>query len=267
MTADADLARLVETDYLAYVETYAATDGVDLEDLDGVRIRRSAIDDDYLNGVFGTRLDGRGVDDAIGRVIDRLGQGGRAFHWTIWPSDTPSDLSDRLATAGFEDLGTDPLMVFELAGLIESEPPPTGLSVAEAASEADLDAVADFAIRSMGWDGDPGTPNPFASTFVRLARERPPRLRLFAGRLDADVVAVAALFSGSGVAGIYAVATDAAVRGRGFGRALTLAAMRAGRDAGLRTAVLMASELGRPVYRRIGFREVGLVHFLRWPGA
>jgi ribosomal protein S18 acetylase RimI-like enzyme len=68
------------------------------------------------------------------------------------------------------------------------------------------------------------------------------------------------------VAGIYAVATDEPMRGRGYGRALTLAAMHAGREMGLDTAVLMASELGQPVYRRIGFREVGTVRFFRWPG-
>lgn len=269
MADDAALARLPEIDYLTYVETYADTPGVTVERLDGVRIRRSAIDDDYLNAVFGTRLGDVGPDGIAARirgVVEQLGHDGRAFHWTIWPSDTPPDLAGHLVRAGFEDVGSDPLMVFDLPALGDPEPPPAGLEIREAIAGDDRLAVADFAVRSVGWDGDPGAPNPFASTFVRLAEEHPPRLRLFGGRVDGELVTVAALFTGSGVAGIYAVATDEAMRGRGYGRALTLAALQAGRAAGFRTAVLMASELGQPVYRRIGFRSVGRVSFLRWTG-
>ena len=42
--------------------------------------------------------------------------------------------------------------------------------------------------------------------------------------------------------------------------------MRAGRELGHDTAVLLSSDLGLPVYRRLGFREVATVRFLRWPG-
>jgi hypothetical protein len=46
------------------------------------------------------------------------------------------------------------------------------------------------------------------------------------------------------------------VRGRGIGRAVTLAALRAGRGLGYRVAILGSSPLGFPVYTRIGFVEV-----------
>ena len=131
-------------------------------------------------------------------------------------------------------------------------------------SEWDVAAIAAFALGSLG-DVDPGV-TVFGETLARVANEPQPRLRLFGGWLDDELVASSGLFTGSGVAGLYAVATDEAHRGRGFGRALTAAAMAAGRDAGLDTAVLLASELGEPVYRRLGFRAVGEVRFLRWPG-
>ena len=199
------------------------------------------------------------------RSLD-LGRDGRPFTWTVWPSDTPPDLAARLVAAGFEDEGAGPVMARDLAdptGL--DEPPPVGLVVREATSESEVAAIAAFAL---------GSARRRRPRRDDLRRDAGARRQRGASRGCACSAAgwttrsspPAALFTGSGVAGIYAVATDEAHRGRGFGRALTVAAMAAGRDAGLDTTVLLASELGEPVYRRLGYRAVGEVRFLRWPG-
>jgi ribosomal protein S18 acetylase RimI-like enzyme len=53
------------------------------------------------------------------------------------------------------------------------------------------------------------------------------------------------------------VATLPEARNRGLGRAVTLAAMHAGAEAGATIAVLESSEMGLNVYRRLGFEEFG----------
>jgi predicted acetyltransferase len=68
-------------------------------------------------------------------------------------------------------------------------------------------------------------------------------------------VATATLVPSTGVAGIYNVATLPEARGQGIGAAMTATVLRAGRDLGCHTAILIASELGEPVYRRVGFEE------------
>ena len=143
--------------------------------------------------------------------------------------------------------------------------PPVGLVVEEANTPDRIAEIARFAVGSLG-DESPGG-STFAATLQRLATEEPPRLRLFGGWADHRLVSTSGLFTGAGVAGIIAVATHPDWRGRGFGRALTAAAIEAGRQAGFDTASLMASDMGQPVYRRLGFEEVGRVRFLRWPGA
>ena len=62
-----------------------------------------------------------------------------------------------------------------------------------------------------------------------------------------------------GVVGIYCIATHPDLRGRGLGAWVTAAPLRGFHDAGHRTAVLQASEMGAPVYRRLGFSEHGTI--------
>jgi predicted acetyltransferase len=63
---------------------------------------------------------------------------------------------------------------------------------------------------------------------------------------------------------ILNVTTIPEFRGRGFGRALTLAAMRAGAELGARIAVLQSTEMGHGVYRRLGFEPFGRYRRCVW---
>jgi ribosomal protein S18 acetylase RimI-like enzyme len=56
---------------------------------------------------------------------------------------------------------------------------------------------------------------------------------------------------------IVNVATIPDERGRGIGRAVTLAAMHLGAEAGARLAVLQSTEMGHGIYQRLGFEEYG----------
>ena len=56
--------------------------------------------------------------------------------------------------------------------------------------------------------------------------------------------------------GVYSIATIAPARRRGFGAAMTARVMADGLAAGCDVAALQASEMGRPIYERLGFRIV-----------
>ena len=86
-------------------------------------------------------------------------------------------------------------------------------------------------------------------------------LRHFVGWDGDRAVAGATLYLDelSGTAGIYHVDVLANARGRGFGKAVTTAALAAAQGHEYELAVLSASELGRPVYLRLGFQVVGNV--------
>lgn len=88
--------------------------------------------------------------------------------------------------------------------------------------------------------------------------------RGYVGYVGGQAVAASQLFMTGDVAGIYYVATRKEFRGRGSGEAMTWRAIQDGAEAGCDVAVLQASDMGRPIYERMGFRLVaGYKTFVR----
>ena len=56
--------------------------------------------------------------------------------------------------------------------------------------------------------------------------------------------------------GVYSIATIKSARRRGCGAAMTARVVADGMAAGCDLAALQASEMGRPIYERLGFRTV-----------
>jgi ribosomal protein S18 acetylase RimI-like enzyme len=84
-----------------------------------------------------------------------------------------------------------------------------------------------------------------------------PEAALLIGRVGDVAVSTAALITSGDTAGIHNVATRPDHRRRGYGAALTAAAIAEGRARGATHAVLQASPDGEPVYRRMGFVDLG----------
>ncbi|MCI0633603.1 MAG: GNAT family N-acetyltransferase [Actinobacteria bacterium] len=79
------------------------------------------------------------------------------------------------------------------------------------------------------------------------------RFRVWLGRVDGRPVTTATAYIGDGFVGIYAVATAAHARGKGYAEAVTWSATLCRPEL---PATLQASQMGRPVYERMGYRTV-----------
>ena len=101
-----------------------------------------------------------------------------------------------------------------------------------------------------------GMPLDMARTLLGPRVVGVPDFELYVGYADGAPVSTAALMLSHGVAGVYNVATLAAHRGHGYGEALTWHAVRRGMEQGAAFASLQASEMGAPIYARMGFETV-----------
>jgi hypothetical protein len=141
-----------------------------------------------------------------------------------------------------------PGMTLAVPGSIPAAP--KGLGVREVLSHDDLVAFREAAFRGFGF------PVAAAHVFLNERLLRLPHVRLYSGVVGGAVVATSMLVATGTVAGIYWVATEPEQRRRGYGEALTWAAVGGGRELGCAVASLQASNAGRPVYARMGFEHV-----------
>ena len=89
---------------------------------------------------------------------------------------------------------------------------------------------------------------------VEAARD--PNVALLVGYVDGKAVSTSRVSGHGEVADLMGVVTVPELRRRGYGTAMTWAAVRAAREMGCGVCVLTASEMGYPVYVKMGFVRV-----------
>jgi len=218
--------------------------------------------DTFRNVVLGAHFAPGAADERIAELVARYREAGTSFVWWVSPHDEPHDLGARLSRAGLLLEGTAPAMAADLADAPLDEPPPPDLEVVPVTNAATLDEFLEvIAADWLEWtDGEHTevqrrTLDAWRAQIPPKLADEPVPLR-WIGRVDGHVVATSRISIGAGVAGLYAISTLPAHRGRGYGRAMTIAALRAAASIGYRIGVLQASDLGYSVYRRLGFRDL-----------
>lgn len=248
-------ARAVEANFVATWQLVAAAWGGELHDEGGLTWHafHGPNDDPRATSVLRIALADDVADAAIDGLRGRLRARRQPAVWWTWRESQPADIGNRLRARGMEAWPAWPGMAMELDRL---PPPPVheDFSVRPVRSSrafADVLAVLD----PLGMRGI------FAGAFERLGdrdgwgEEQP--FQHFVGRAaDGTPVASASLCTAGDAAGLYAVAVAEGARRRGYGRAVSLAALQAGADAGHRFGVLQSSQMGFGVYRGIGLTLV-----------
>ena len=205
----------------------------------------------FCNGV-------RRIDDAVPgnavveAALEFFGARGRGF--SLWSRVLPVD-DDLLAaaeSAGIAVFGDAPQMICRQR--VEERELPVGVTIELLHDRDDVDHFARICGESYEVYGAPAEAT--ASHFNGPSALMGPNVRAVIARLDGTPVGAALVHSSHGVAGVYWVAVQEVVRGRGIAFAITQYVTNLGFDLGAANVQLQASTMGEPVYRRMGYEEM-----------
>jgi hypothetical protein len=131
-----------------------------------------------------------------------------------------------------------------------SEPSPPELELVPVSTPEEVYEFEAVSVRGFGGEDDKIEPGTFHPPTVLEDNA----MNMFIGRVGGRPVAAAMGYRTDSVVGVFGVTTVASARRRGYGAAVTRAAMLT--DTGL-PAILAPSKEGEELYRRLGFDDVG----------
>ncbi len=154
-----------------------------------------------------------------------------------------------LAPTG-EETSTTGMVAFPIDHAAIAEHASPELEIRRVTDAAGIDAHRQ--VVTAGFGSDPAVALGTACPDL-LAR---PECVVYVGYADGDPVVSGLTWRSGRTIGVYSIATIASARRRGYGAAMTARVVADGVVAGCDVASLQASEMGRPIYERLGFRTV-----------
>lgn len=206
-----------------------------------------------FNQVLRVSFSPEAADSAIDDLLARFAAGGAPFCWNVGESSQPPDLAARLEARSPTRSSTMPAMALDLTQSLAQPAAHDGFAIEPVRDTHSLDRWARAYTDGFGLpDGFSGV---LRDAYAKLGFDGDAPFRHYLGLLEGVPVACSTMFLACGVADLWHIGTLPEFRRRGFGAAMTLQPLYDAQALGQHLAVLYASEMGVPVYYRLGFRE------------
>jgi ribosomal protein S18 acetylase RimI-like enzyme len=245
-TQEAD--RLAAWILSAFKEVFIALDGGRVEDRNGCRqfVCRS-VPLPAFNSLWAIQHPAEAAVSGLAPAMAEVERMGLPFGVLLRSSRAP-ELEAEAQRLGLTAAERIPAMVMAADEL--RDPGARDIEITRVTGKADLDRT--LSVMEAGFEVPPGLLQALCCPAVAQV----PGVSIYLATVDGEPVSTATSWLGDGGIGIFNVATPPAMRGRGYGTAVTARAAAEGFMAGAELAWLQSSHLGESVYRRMGFRQV-----------
>ena len=198
----------------------------------------------FFNCAFLLPSSTRSTFERLTRALEFFADQGVPFVVRTRHAITP-DIAEAAREVGLTAGANMPIMALPTLGAVP--PPPDDLEIERVTDQAGLTAHTEVVAAAFSM------PLELARGLFTPATIADPDTEVFVARSGGEAVATSLVSVTGDMAGIYNVATIDRARRRGLGEALTWWAVQRGAAMGASSASLQASEMGRPVYERMGF--------------
>jgi GNAT superfamily N-acetyltransferase len=247
---DAELARLEHENMVTgLMAVFGTIDGAYVERADGVAVLMTGLPALLFNQII---IDGTDTKtDAISRLVGTGRTRGHPFvvNLRVGADDAHVPLMAELGLQPLSDVPWIPGMAMHPIRQ-ETSALPENHEIVRVADERMLED--NIITTANGFE----MPEEWVRRAVSMAMVERPDIALYTGYTDGEPVSVGIGFRTGNTIGVYNVATVPAARRRGYGehitRRITDDAVRAGCD----VATLQASDMGKSIYQRLGYRTV-----------
>ena len=202
-----------------------------------------------------------GTHDITGQEISDVAAyfGATPFRWFVDSRDTQQ--IEKLEHNQFTHAGGFPGMMLSLDELPSADYGPCpakpcakhgdGISIREISDIADIKQWVAIVAQSYGTDAVE-----FEKFIMYLHRSCPPgTIRFYCGYYQGTLVATTVTIAHGDIVGVHWVGTLPAYRGKGMGYAITHKSLIDAKHDKKTCAILLASEMGKPIYAKMGFKE------------
>jgi len=248
-----EVVKGIEGNFVEFFRYWGSSPFVEMKDTNDLRWIDSGVKFPLFNHVFHTKLRCENPQKEILDTLSHFRERNLPVLWSVFPSSEPRNLRDRLETLGLNRLGDKPGMAMNVEDLKEDRRPLPKLKIDIVESEEDLARFVDVTAKSFDVAGSDS--RTFLKILSSLVAKSHSVFACYLGCLDRQPVATGVLFKAADVSGVYWIGTIPEARGKGIGTRMTRRIMTEGKESGYSLAVLQATDIGEPVYKRMGFRR------------
>jgi hypothetical protein len=260
---DRTLVALGDASYLEALREQARATGGAIDERDGMLVIVGAGPHPIHNYVVRTDP-AANAGEAFARARCEFERSGHGFTLVTMNAYDDSAMGAAATAAGLRALVSPPAMF--CTGRLADKPAPPGVRLERVRDANGLAAFREVSKTAWKTYGIPEDVT--ASIFARTQMVSAQHIASVVAYVDSKPVSCALVLLSHGIGGVYWVGTAPAGRGRGLAEACTRAVTNIGFDEGARMVTLQASPMGDPIYRRMGYRQIGsyALYFSMPPG-